>query len=122
MSRDVNRYQVVQGRLRPDLMQRPENKGQPYSRPVIDSGVATKVVYLSKAPKDYTYQQLAAALEFHERKMRIELEQAGKMVRKVTRTIAGAEGDARLHMTWEVLGEKRTKHYRRAQARLNVKS
>ena len=112
--RDPNRYKCVEGRLRFDLMERPQNKGQPYSRPVIESGTAYKTVYLSKAAKTVGYEKMAEVLDYHEYLMRKELQASGKIVRKVTRTITGQEGDCRIIMTWEVLGAKRTKHYRRA--------
>lgn len=108
-------WPVVKGTLRSDLRQRPTNKGQPFSRPVLESGTAIKTVYLSKASTKLSQEALEKALDGHERTMRSELQDSGRIVRKVTRTLAGAEGDVRLLMTWEILGAKRTKLYRKRQ-------
>lgn len=113
--RDVNRYAAVKGELRYDLRKRPTNTGQPFSRPVLESGTAFKTVYLSKAPKAMTHERMAEVLNAHERQMRIELQLSGRLVRKVTRIASGSEGDCKLLMSWEILGSKKTKAWRKQQ-------
>lgn len=109
---DRYKWPAVRKELRHDLRTQTQNKGQPFSRPVLESGTALKTVYLSKASQKLSQEQLEKAMENHERIMRKELQASGRIVRKITKTLAGIEGDVRLMMTWEILGAKKTKEYR----------
>lgn len=106
---------ATKGQLLPEFRQFPQNKGQPFSRPTIETGTAHKTVYLSKAQSKLTQDQMERALAAHVSSMRRELQRSGKLVTGMTKTLSGAEGDCRIIMTWSVLGEKRTKHWRKAQ-------
>lgn len=113
-------YIATKGRLNPQHRQNPERQPPPFARPVIDSGTAFKTVYLSRAPEKWGNDELLKALEHHEYLMRKELQAKGYIVRKTIRTVSGLGGDVRVQMLWEVLGEKRTKTYRRNRAKLGL--
>lgn len=116
------RYDDVRnGVLSPKLMSNPERVAPKNSRPVLESGSAYKTIYLSKAPSSMGHEELAKALEKHVRQMQAELQYDGKLVTKTVKTITG-EGDARVTMSWVILGVKNTKHTRRALNGRNVGS
>ncbi len=108
-------YLVTKRKLTYPSLQHPQNKGQPYSRPVLESGEAVKNVYLSKAPPSFGNDELEKALNDHIRRMRKEMHRDGKQITKITKVLWG-EGDVRLIATWQVLGAKRTKKYRKLHA------
>ncbi len=91
-------------------------------RPILDSGSAYKIVYLSKAPAHLTNEQLEKAINSHVRTFRKELQAQGKLVKKINRSLYGIMGDVRLEALWEVLGVKRTKAFRRAQVNAGLSS
>ena len=90
-------------------------------RPILDSGSAYKVVYLSKAPLVFTNEQMEKAMDHHIRTMYKELQAQGKTVLKINKSLHGIMGDVKIEAIWVVLGEKRTKEWRRRNAsRLGV--
>ncbi len=120
LPRAERHYVVTKGQLTREFRAYPQNKGQPYSRPVLESGTAVKTIYISKAPMDMTSEQLEKALDRHETIMRKEITSTGRIVRKVIKTLHGLEGDVRFQMVWEVLGVKNTKKVRRNHARMGT--
>jgi hypothetical protein len=120
LPRSERNYVVTGGVLNAAFRQNPNRRPAPFSRPVIDSGTAYKTVYLSRAPLSLDNEGLVKALERHEFLMRKELQDRGYIVRKTIRTVAGLNGDIRVQMLWEKLGEKRTKEFRKAQKHVRV--
>ena len=111
--RAERKYVATKGQLTQQFRQFPNRQAPKNSRPVLESGTAVKTVYLSKAPIDWDREKLEKALESHEKRMFIELQDSGRIVRKVIKTLAGMEGDVRIQMVWEILGTKNTKAYRK---------
>lgn len=109
------KYLVSSGQLTYPNRSNPKTERRPGARPVIDSGQAYKTVFLSKAPPKWGTDELNKALDHHIHKMRKEVAADGKLVTKIYTTVWGVDGDCRIVMNWEVLGEKRTKSWRKAQ-------
>ena len=117
MSRLGKQYTVTDGVLVWSHRERPERKGQPFSRAVLESGTAIKTVYLSKAQEKTTEKEAERILQFHERDMRKEMQKDGRLILRLTRIMSGQRGDVRLLADWVILGVKKTKHHRRAMLR-----
>lgn len=88
-------------------------------RPILDSGEAKVIVYASRAGQKVTALDLIKACQNREKHMRTVLQREGKLVTKQFR-LANDQGDIEITARWIVLGEKRTKHYRRARAKLGL--
>ena len=84
-------------------------------RPIIETGTATKYVYLSQAPQKLTPDEANDAIRRHIGLMVAELGKENKLVTSITKTVVGW-GDVRVQAKWVVLGEKETKKARRAKA------
>lgn len=73
-------------------------------RPIIESGQAQKVVYVSKAPEHLTFQDLDRYVDLHAKALRRELVDKGYHVTRVYRVLDGL--DVKLIAKWELLGDK----------------
>lgn len=73
-------------------------------RPVLESGEAYKIVYVSKAPADMKFDELDKAVSGHQRLLRRELQRQGKLVKRCYRLLHDME--VKLVAEWQVLGDK----------------
>lgn len=83
-------------------------------RPIIDSGEARVLIYASKAGRNVTAMDLIKACENRIVHIKQVLQKDGRMATRVDK-VATPMGDIEIVVRWQKLGEKRTKHFRRAQ-------